>query len=157
MTIGDGLRAHLLSSTAWQGETLGVEIAAIVGTQVFPTVLPQNILKSPSDTTGAITWARVSSIRGSHLRGADGLARPRVQIDAWARTQDRASALGGLIRRRLHGFVGEWALGGSPVTTTRVTILFDTEADMVDEEINGGLGRHSADYFLFHSTAGGVL
>jgi hypothetical protein len=162
VTIGEGLRAHLLSSSSWQGETLGTQIAAIVAAtpssaQIYRMRLPQGVLKSANDTSGAITIGRVSSLREGHLRGTAGLNDSRFQIDCWARTQDRAEQLGNLVRRRLDGFRGEWSDDLSPETSARVTVLFGNEVDMVDEDLNGGLGRHSADYRLIYSTAGGVL
>jgi hypothetical protein len=147
VTIDSALRSYLLGDTA---------IAALVGTQIFPDVLPQNVLKSPNDSTAAITYTTVSAQRPQHLRGV-GIAKDRYQIDTWARTQDRAAELGALIRRRLDGLRDYWSDHASPATATWVVILFQTERDMVEPEINGGLGRNSADYFVMHGTAGGVL
>ena len=148
MTILEGLRSHLLADAS---------IAAIVTAQIYPGMLPQKVLARPDDTTGAIVFQRVSSIRWAHLRGSGALARPRVQLDSWARTYTLATRLGALVRQRLEGFRGDWTDGGSPATLAHVTVFFDTEQDLVEPEINGGLYRHSADYFLFHSTAQGVL
>jgi len=68
-----------------------------------------------------------------------------------------ATALGTLCRRRLDGFVGTWTDDESPATEVRVAVHFETEMDLFEEDVLGGLCRHSADYFLFHQTANGAV
>lgn len=157
MTIGEAVRTHLLSSSTWNNETLGTQIAALVGTQIYPVNLPENVLKSPNDTSAAITIGKVSNIRPGHLRGQGSISRPRLQIDCWAKSKDKAIAVGNLVRRRLEGFSGTWTSDESPAQSMYAKVFFDTEEEIVEPEIHGGLGRHSADYLIWHSTAGGVL
>ncbi len=145
MTISDGLRAHLLADAS---------IAALVATRIYPLRLPQKV---PTPLTGAIVLQRISSIRWAHLRGQGALARPRFQVDSWAQTYDGAVALGTLVRSRLEGYQGTWSDGSSPPVELSVTVLFQSEADMFEEEVQGGLCRHTADYFIFHSTNGGQV
>jgi len=38
-----------------------------------------------------------------------------------------------------------------------VAIFFETAMDLLDEDILGGSCRHSADYFVIHSTAAGEV
>lgn len=146
MTIGAALRAHLLADTA---------IAAIVAARVYPLRLPQP--KAGVVNLPAIVIQRISGFRFKHLRGADALARPRYQVDCWAQTHDAATALGSLVRQRLNGFAGEWTDDESPETTVRVVVLLENEQDLFEEDILGGLCRHSADYFIFHGTANGTV
>lgn len=142
MTIGTALRAHLLADAG---------IAALVAARIYPLRLPQKAVMP------AIVLTRVSGLRFGHLRGAGSLARPRFQVDAWATTHDGATTLGSLCRVRLDGFVGTWTDAESPATAVKVSVHFETEQDLFEEEIQGGLCRHSADYFLFHQTAGGAV
>lgn len=154
MTITEGLRTHLLSNSAWRGEELGIQISAMVGARIYPLLLPQT---PKLDVGPAIVFQKISQMRLGHLRGQGSLARPRIQIDSWATRHDTASALAALVRRRLEGFTGEFTDGGSPAVTARVTIFFDTDMDIFDPDILGGVFRNSADYFIYHSTAEGVL
>ncbi len=142
MTIMSALRSHLLGDTA---------IAALVGARAYPLRLPQKAVM-PS-----IVLTEVSSVRSKHLRGADALATERYQVDAWAGTFDAATALGALCRQRLNGYAGTWTDGGSPATSVLVRIFVETEMTLFEEDISGGLCRHSADYFLYRSTADGTL
>lgn len=139
ITVGEGLRSYLLAAPA---------IAALVGTRVYPLRLPQKA------TFPAIVLQRISDVRWSHLRGAGSLARPRFQVDCWATTHLAATQLGSLCRARLAGFAGTFTDAESPATVIRVqAIVMDSEQDLFEEDINGGICRHSADYFLFHGTA----
>jgi hypothetical protein len=142
VTVYEPIRARLLASGA---------IAALVGARVYPLRLPQK------PTFPAIVLLRVSGIRATHLHGAASLARPRVQVDCWAPTLDQAAALGALCRQQLENYSGPYTDTESPATTITVQTVFDEEHDLFDEDINGGTCRHSADYFVFHSTAGGTV
>lgn len=136
MTIGEGLRAYLLGDTS---------IAALVSARAFPLRLPQKAVMP------AITYLMVSDVRPQHLRGTSGRPNDRFQIDAWAATHDGAVALGALIRQRLDGFTGEFQSAGSPVETIEVSGAFWIDGrDLFEEEILGGLCRHSADYRLVY-------
>lgn len=133
-------------------------IATLVTTsgraRVFPLKLPQP--KTGVPDYPAIQLTRISDVRFSHLRGAASLARPRYQVDCWAQTFQSAVQLGSLCRQRLDGYVGDWS-DGSPGNTVGVSVLFESETDLFEEEIGGGLYRHMADYFIFHGTDGGRL
>lgn len=123
------IRTLLLSDSA---------IASLVGTRVYPTLLPQG------PTMPAITYQRISRISvADHLAGPGALARPRVQIDSWGSTHDQAEALGEAVRRRLNGYRG-------PVTGAEDVqrISLETVRDLYDDEVK--LHRHSADYFVWH-------
>lgn len=138
--IDAALRKFLLADTA---------IAAIVGSQVYPLQLPQKAFAQTGDNQPAIVLSRISGVRGHHLRGPEGLRRTRYQVDCWARTYDAATALGALCERRLDSFTGIWSVEDAE-TRLQVTIFLDVEQDLHEQEIQGGLYRHSADYFLHH-------
>lgn len=146
ITITEAIRSYLLADVA---------IAAQVGGRVYPLKLPQP--KAGITQYPAIVLSRISGIRFGHLRGGGSLARPRYQVDCWASTYQSAARLGNLCRRRIDGFAGIWSDDESPDTSVRVSVGFDSEQDLFEEEINGGLFRHSADYFVFHQTAGGAI
>lgn len=146
MTIGAALRAHLAGDGS---------IAALVGSRIYPIRLPQP--KKDQVNLPAIVYQRISGFRFKHLRGGEALARPRYQVDCWAQTHDQATTLGNLVRQRLNGFSGTWTDMDSPETVVSIVILFETEQDLFEEDILGGLCRHSADYFLYHSTASGAV
>ncbi len=133
-----GLRAFLLDDTA---------IAALVVARIQPLRLPQKA------TMPFIVLTRVSDVRGAHLRGVQKQAKARYTVDCWAQTYDGAAQLGAICARRLGGFQGTWTLTTSPPETVSVTILPDLEMDLFEEDIQGGLCRHSADYFLWHRAA----
>jgi hypothetical protein len=73
---------------------------AVGGERIFPLVLPQG------EQRASIVYTRVSATGDYHMEGASGLARPRYQIDAWAATQDEATALADLVKGRIDGFRG---------------------------------------------------
>lgn len=132
------MRAFLLDEAA---------IAGLVVTRVFPLRLPQK------PTLPAIVIQRVSDVREAHLRGINALSKARYQVDCWAQTHDGATSLGAYVARRLSGFSGTWTTTSSPAQSVSVTVFPEMEQDLFEEEIQGGLCRHSADYFLYHKLA----
>lgn len=120
-------------------------IAALVSAdQIRPLRLPQK------PTLPTIVLLRLDDIRGVHLRGVNAQAKARLQVECWDRTTDGATALGAYVARRLSGFSGRWTTTSSPAQSISVTVLPEDEGDRFDEDIQGGLCRHSADYFLYH-------
>lgn len=126
-------------------------VAGLVGTRMWPVRLPQK------PTLPALVYQRISGVRIENLRGPASAAEPRYQIDAWAVTVAGAQELGAAVRRRLEAYVGQWTSNGSPVVTVGVAVRIVNEWESFEEDINGGLSRHSADYFIFHSTNDGAL
>jgi hypothetical protein len=103
--------------------------------RIFPVVLPQGV-KDPS-----IVYTRISGQGDHHMQGASGLARPRYQIDAYARKAEDANALADLVKARLDGFRG--AMGAVNVQG----VFFETERD--DYQAESELHRVSRDYFIW--------
>lgn len=86
------------------------------------------------------------------------MAKDRYQVDVWALAHDAATALGRAIRRRIDGYQGTWTDGGSPETRIQVqAIQHEDENDLFEEEILGGLSRHSADYFVTYRLIGETI
>ena len=127
--IRPALSAFLLGDSA---------ISTAVGTRVYPQFLPQN---TQSDS---IVYQKVSDVGDHTLEGPTGLARPRMQIDAWSRTNNGANALALLIKERLDGYQGTMGAGGDQVTVQGV--FFESARDLYDDSAK--LHRVSADYFI---------
>lgn len=144
MDVIVGLRAFLGASATL---TAVVPIA-----RIYSPILEAKAFSSRTADEGpAIQLQVISDLQGLHLRGPDGLFRDRIQIDSWARTRDRAVAVGRLVRQRLNGFQGVWTGTGSPVPTLTVQGLFYIDgSERFDGEIGGGLVRHTADYRVFY-------
>ena len=103
-------------------------------------------------TMPALVLKRIAGVRDGHLRGEGSLARPTYRVDAWAPDLEAAVSLGTLCSLRLAGFKGTWEDHESPVHELRVTVKFGDERDYFEEDILGGLCRHSTDYRLFYET-----
>lgn len=142
-SIGELLRDFLLADAT---------VAGLVVTRAWPLRLPQK------PTLPAIVITRISGLRIGNLRGPASAAEPRYQIDSWSTSVKGALELGQAVRRRLEGYVGVWTESDSPSPiAVSVAIRLIDERDEFQEEINGGLCRHSADYFVFHGTQSGLL
>jgi hypothetical protein len=139
MTIADlrvGLRAYLLDDAA---------IAAIVGTRIYPIVLPQGQVQT------SIVYTRISGFGDNHMLGPSGLSRPRIQIDCWSQSADTAAQLANLVKERVDGFRGSWLWGeDSPAEAIVVQgVFFEGERENYDDA--AGLYRVSRDYFIWHA------
>lgn len=62
-------------------------VAALVGTRVYPLVLPQKA------ALPAVSYLRVDGVQDSNLSGNSGLEAVRVQVDCWGRTYAQAKGL----------------------------------------------------------------
>jgi hypothetical protein len=96
------------------------QIAAILGTRVYPLILPQG------PTLPAATYFKVSGEDQISNSGSQDYGWARYQIDAWATTFTAAQTLADLIRSRLHGFNGavtsgsdSWSFQGIFAMTVR--------------------------------------
>lgn len=128
--IRPALRSFLLSYAP---------ISSVVGSRVFPIKLPQ------ATTADSIVYNRISGAGDYHLQGLSGFANNRFQIDAWAGTADRATALADLIRDRIDGYRGEMGTDSPPSITVHGVFMADQREDYDDE---AKLHRMSRDYFI---------
>lgn len=87
------LRSFLLGDPA---------ISSIVGTRVYPSILPSGSLPGPS-----IVYNLISEDTDYHLKGASGLVFTRYQLDSWAASNDAATDLSLKVKERLQGFQGD--------------------------------------------------
>lgn len=113
------------------------DIATIVGTRIFPVVLPQG------ETRASIVYTRISGQGDHHMRGPSGLSQTRFQIDAWAQKADDAAFLANLVKLRVDGFSGTFDGGAIQGA------FFDTERDDYDSEVK--MHRVSRDYLVWQS------
>lgn len=115
--------------------------------------------------------ARIQAIditRPNTLRGVATLARARIQLDVFcnasaaaasgfASSRSAVDTIGAAIRRRLDGFVGQFSdTTSSPATPVQAAVTFDLETEGVEQDIHGGLSRHTADYMVQYTTNGGA-
>ena len=138
MTLADirpGLSSLLLANAS---------IAAIVGTRVFPVILPQGVVSD------SIVYSRILENESYHYVGASGLIIARFQIDAWSSSADRANTLGDLIKEHIGGFSGQLSYGtASPQDYVIVEGIFMlTGGDDYDGE--NKMYRRRRDYSLVY-------
>lgn len=113
MTLEEGLRTYTLAGSA---------VAALVGTRMYPRMLPQ------TPTLPALVYQRIDTRRLHDLAGPDGLPRPRMQVTCWAPLPLSASGLAAAVRQRLDGYRG--AMG----TVSVESCLLVGERDVTDTE-----------------------
>ena len=126
MAIGANLRTFLLADSG---------IAAAVESRVYPIRLPQ------APGMPAVTYFKVSGLRHYGTAGPEGLSRPRIQIDCWARTYAAALSVAELVRQRLEGYSG--AMGSATIQG----VFFENEQEFFEAEPE--LYRVSRDYMVF--------
>lgn len=127
------LAAHLLNDPG---------IAAVVGTRVYPQVLPQN------PTLPALTYQVVGNPRRPvNLASPNTLATARVQITAHSKRLGECEPLAEAVRQALQGFTGR--LGG--LNFVVVSSILDDETDLGDNAQDGTestFRRIAVDYLI---------
>ncbi len=130
MDLGQSVHARL---------TNYAPLTALVGTRVYPTLLPQGV------TFPAVNYLTVSNVRSYSHQGRSYLARARVQISCWAETVAGAKAVARQARAALEAFTG--ALGGAG--GVEVGYLFvANEVDLHDPET--GRYQVALDFVIGH-------
>jgi hypothetical protein len=111
--------------------------------RIYPGVLPQGI------TLPSLVQNLITEGIGYHMQGDDGLMISRVQIDAWALTQDLAVNLANLVFDRLSGYSGTVTYGtNSPQQTMVVRGVFhDSGRDDYDD--TSKMFARRRDYFFW--------
>lgn len=115
--------------TALTGDT---GVSAIVGSRVYPVVIPQKA------ALPCVTYLRVSGPQEMSLSGHSGLESVRVQVDAWAESYETAKSLASAIQSAL--------LGASTFAVTSAS-----DRDLFEDET--GVFRVSTDFHVKHRTA----
>lgn len=91
----------MLDAAIYQLLTGHPEIAALVGTRVYPSRAPD---EAQLPYLVYLDMAAIDQARD--LDGAGGLAQARVQVDAWAGTATAAKRLGDAVQTVLENFTG---------------------------------------------------
>lgn len=97
--------------------TSGVAVAALIGTRMYPLVVPQDV------ALPAIAYQRISSKPIMAHGGPVGLTRARVQLTLVGRSYAEVKELADAVRARLNGLRG--TVGGVMIEA----IILDNEAD----------------------------
>lgn len=121
--VGVDLRTILLADP---------DVAALIGTRVYPGVLPQN------PTMPAVTYTVVSGVSGVTTDGPDRLANPRVQVDCWGGDYIEMYNTFKAVRNRLLGYSG---LNIQGIFLVGRRDLYDNEAQLY---------RRSGDFQVWH-------
>lgn len=116
-----------------------VALAALVGTRIYPEILPQDVVYP------CMRYARVGTIRGLMLDGVNTLTEVRMQIDIWARSYAEIRAIGNALRAALDGVTGN--LGGVSIQFSR----YEADIDLSELEGDQRERRRSFDFiFTLH-------
>ena len=120
-------------------------VAALVSDRIFPQLMKEGT------TLPAITFQFISGFRQLVLQGKSGYARPRIQVDCWALSEDpaggydKAKAVANAVRLALDGFAGVV----SGVSIRSATLLNEQDFD-ADE---GRIRRVSLDFSIHYLEA----
>jgi hypothetical protein len=95
------------------------EVAALVGTRVYPLHLPQ------APTYPAIAYSRISTVEAHTHDRAGGLSESRLQVDCLAANYAGARALAGAVRGALDGWVDR--------DNNIMACLLENEFDLYDD------------------------
>jgi len=123
MNAEGAIRAAILASAP---------VAAMVGTRVYPMMLPQ------APTFPAIVYQRISTVPDMLVEGP-GFAPIRMQLSMWATTFDGARTLADAVVTALHGY------HGGELRLSRLINLLD------DYEPDTKLFRVIADFRVHHT------
>lgn len=116
-------------------------LAALVGSRVYPLVLPQR------PTLPAVTYQRVEALRQSAMGVDTGLASARVQVDSWATTYAGSKGVAAQVRAALQ----RWR--GTEAGVTVEDAFLERDQDLFEDEgssAEGKLYRVSQDYLIWY-------
>lgn len=130
--IRPALRSFLLAAPG---------IAALVSARVYPIVMPQGTKLT------SVVYTKISGQSGYVETGPDGLARTRIQIDAWAVKADDAVTLAGLVKDAIDGYRGVMGSGATEVNVGGV--FFDNERESYDDIVM--MFGASRDFFFWYN------
>lgn len=134
--IRAALRTYLLAD--------GTVSSLVGGSRVYPGVLPQGVVAA------SVVYNLISEETDYHAQGASGLAWMRIQLDAWAQTQDVAVQLANAVKDRISGFQGAILFGSnSPQQTANVQAIYSDSA-RDDYDATAKMYRRSRDYIVWY-------
>lgn len=119
--------------------------AAVGGHRIWPGIMPQNT------TLPSLVQNLITEGVNYHMQGDDGLVTSRVQIDAWALTQNLAVSLANKVFDRLSGFSGNVTFGtNSPQQTIVVQAVFHDQG-RDDYDSTAGMFVRRRDYIFWYA------
>ena len=132
MNIDESLYAYLSTYA---------ELVALVGTKVYPLVLPQDV------ALPAVTYQRISD-PPEHAMGTDAaIYHPRYQINCWANTYTGVQALAAQVKAALRDYTSS-AMGGTGGETVHRVFY---EGAYGDYDSNAGEYRETLDFIIWYS------
>ena len=123
--IGTTVRQFLAGKTA---------VAALVGSRIYPDVLPQAYKTSQG---GALVYTIIDTMHDHLLNGLAGVARSRIEFTAYAATRAGANAISEAIRTC--GLVGHFGAMG---TMQILSVQIDSGNQTLDELPTDGGQEH---------------
>lgn len=115
-------------------------LAALVGTRVYPNVVPQDV------ALPAVAYQRISTSRVySHSPGVSQLARPRFQFTSVANSYSDVKAVANAVRGALDAY------GGTAASVLVFTMLSQNEFDTFSDD--GDLHTVRQDFYVWHREA----
>jgi hypothetical protein len=113
-------------------------LAALVGTRIYPLIMPQN------PTLPAVTYQKISGVVDYVMDGTS-IKRPRIQVDAWAKSYASARAVAEQVKAAFDRYTGTMGgVGGVQVIGTWI----ENETDLFEPDT--GLYRVSLDFRFEH-------
>lgn len=104
--------------------------------RIYPIKMPEGV------KLASVVYTRISGQSEYTMQGPDGLARSRMQIDAWAPTAPAASALANVVKDAINGYRGTM---GSVVVQG---VFMENERESFDDIVQ--MFGVSRDYFIHH-------
>mgnify|MGYP000866610207 CR=1 FL=1 len=128
-----------IEETIYSGLSGHAGLTALVGTRVYPIMLPQNV------TLPAVTYLRVGGARETAINEAPVAGMPLFQISSWATTYDGVLAVAQQVLAAVRALV----TGSGPSLYARD---LGEEVDLYEPET--GLYQRVLDVTLVHGGAG---
>tara|TARA_R110002095_G_scaffold109849_1_gene96209 strand:+ start:2072 stop:2491 length:420 start_codon:yes stop_codon:yes gene_type:complete len=135
----------MLEFSLYQYLNSQTEITNIVGTMIFPLVIPQ-AKKNFTPTYPAITFNLIDDVPIYDLSGYVGMTRARVQIDYWSDVSNKAVVnLADVVRLKLQSYRGD--MSGTNVSNCRLIDSHTTYQPPIDGSDNW-IYRKQSDYMF---------
>jgi len=123
--LGSAVRGYLAANAG---------VSALVGSRIFPDVLPQGYTIRNG---GALTYTIIDTVHDHLINGLSGIARSRVEFAAFASTRAGANLIAEAVRASgLQGYTG--AMGGVLIESVMIASGIQT----LDERPTDGSQEH---------------
>lgn len=124
--------------------TTDAPTAAIIGTRLFPNLLPESTLNNWPGCS--VVYKTITNERHQSQDGDSKLSATGIQFDAYARTRAEVKATMDALAALFMNFKGSIGTGNTPVGA----IIFQHEADGYESETR--LFRATAEYTFWNQT-----